>query len=411
MQKQIYIKNKLRYILLLVILFYLLYVPVLYTISPYVFLCLVAIIIVGINISSFRKYVHLFHKEFLLACLLFLFVIFRTAFGGQVVFIRTHFFFLVFKFILPFCCLALFVKSGAENKKSFYNTLLTIGTISSLITCACILSPDINNFVKYTLQPQNEDNDKIVDLFYRGFGISGDLLFSIGITQAFILSFGFLHLKEHKWFIFCIPFFLMAILFNVRTGMIVVAISLSLVFLWGRFSSKVGFLVLGALIFLVARAVLYEVVDTQTLEWGLSFFDEFGNLFASKSVSDSGTMNTLREMAQVRPDGIGEWIFGTGKSQIHAAHHNADIGYINQLMYGGLSYLTILYYLVFRVFKRLYKSGNKLLSLIIFLSVIVVNYKGDIFLADCFTVVMLVSIYEIIVSEKGLSNIYSNYGE
>jgi len=79
------------------------------------------------------------------------------------------------------------------------------------------------------------------------------------------------------------------------------------------------------------------------------------------------------------PSNIFNIIFGEGRI-VSGAKINSDIGYINQIFIGGIIYLILmLLFLLYMFIRNIKVSTNKLFPVLFFLTLIVVNIKGDAF--------------------------------
>ena len=74
------------------------------------------------------------------------------------------------------------------------------------------------------------------------------------------------------------------------------------------------------------------------------------------------------------PHSVSDWLFGSGIYLF--AIQKSDVGWINQLNYGGLFYLLLIIILFYYMMRRLFKIGYKPYALFFFLTVIIVNTKS-----------------------------------
>ena len=92
----------------------------------------------------------------------------------------------------------------------------------------------------------------------------------------------------------------------------------------------------------------------------------------------SGVLGTLFDEIYF-PDTVFAWIIGYGESLFSSNSFkiHSDIGFINQLFYGGLIYCGMLYTLVGRICRRIRRYYLKILSLFILSAFFIINFKGD----------------------------------
>ena len=102
----------------------------------------------------------------------------------------------------------------------------------------------------------------------------------------------------------------------------------------------------------------------------------------------------------VLPSSIDEWLIGSGKNIFSDAHNNSDIGYFILLNYGGIFYLIMWISFCIYMFRRLYKLNNGI-ALILFISLVYLNYKGDFFIVNSGSRFFFL-IYSLIVMDSSL---------
>ena len=78
------------------------------------------------------------------------------------------------------------------------------------------------------------------------------------------------------------------------------------------------------------------------------------------------------------PDTIFGMIFGTGKDIYRATVHRSDIGYVQQIYFGGLVYLCLLLFAYYLIIKKYFRAiRNKNIVIAIVLVILIANYKGN----------------------------------
>ena len=115
-----------------------------------------------------------------------------------------------------------------------------------------------------------------------------------------------------------------------------------------------------------------------SLKWSLDFFSDTQDFVTGKDYSPSSNYQYLFSGSMIffPPDFLG-LIFGTGENILFSRVHHSDIGYVNQIYYGGITYLLIMFVFLWKMFKRnYYNTASKLLAIVFFLVLPVANYKG-----------------------------------
>ena len=148
-------KSIVQYIFLLVVLYLYVHNPLFSFVGgmgSIKFLYLLVIVVILLFNYDYRKVYKSFKKETGVFFLLFLYTIFRSAFGGEPDFIYTHFIFFIEITFVPFVLVVLFDRFGLSEERKFVRFILVLGTIAGLISTVCLLVPSVNNYIKYLLK-------------------------------------------------------------------------------------------------------------------------------------------------------------------------------------------------------------------------------------------------------------------
>jgi hypothetical protein len=113
-------------------------------------------------------------------------------------------------------------------------------------------------------------------------------------------------------------------------------------------------------------------------EWGISTFDIIGSAFSGEK---SENLATLFNDMIIFPAYPHEWLMGSGDYLATDINRGTDIGYLLRLNYGGMIYLSLFFMLSALMFVRL-KKINTILSILLFTSLIYLNFKGDFFIVN-----------------------------
>lgn len=313
--------------------------------------------------------------------LILFFVIFRYVIGGDSSPIYFNVIMLLEVYFLPIT-IVVFLKNNNFQSKDFITLLLVISAIASVITAACVAIPSFGSYVRHSLLLFNQ-NDYLMENLYRGFGISDSLTSSYGFIQGVMLALGIFYLKDNKWFLLFIPFMLFSILLNARTGIILAVIGILLTFICKKqfkymlITLGVTFIVISLIPFFISSLGLSD----DSLLFITGFFDEVISVFESKDISSSNTTSALFDSMIVWPDDLFQWILGRGFSLFRADFHvNSDVGYINQLNYGGLVYVFILLSFFFYLIKQMkYRHVDRFIIYMFIFSALILNVKCDFF--------------------------------
>ena len=339
---------------------------------------LVALVYIMSNLSGFKRFCVKFSKEMQIILLVILYSLLRFAIGGETEMTLRNVIGLFTLIILPFFFIDYGRRIGIYSIDGLSKYLLYATTIGVVISITCFLVPSVNIFFRETVIQYGKLGYK-ESLDQRGFGWGLYMNSSYSFIIAMMIGIAMFYGKQLKWFAFVIPFAFIACLINARTGVLIGALGMmSFLFFSGKRVYSIFVLIIGLLVY----NNLYQIIEfigganDLTYTWLMEGYQE--SLDYASGNFQYGTLGILSRHI-IFPDNFGGWLFGEGFSLFNANKFNrhSDIGYINQLFYGGLIYCVILYYFVVHICSRLVKYGHKGISLFIFLTFLIVNFKGD----------------------------------
>lgn len=364
-----------------------------------------------LSYNNFFKILKKFRKLFTILSLILFYTLFRTAIGGAPSFIIAQTVSFIEVLILP-ASICFFLIRQNITFDYFIRCVLFTSVIASLISCLCIAVPGIGDFVRFNLQVINEE-DYLYNNLFRGFGLSSGLTSTFGNIQAIIILFALSYDKHNKWFYIAIPFVIISIIFNSRTPIIILALGLLLKILYSRLSIRtlmsLAILICGVYFILPQLLTFFEVSDS-SLYFITSFFDEMQGVVDEGNISGSTTATILFKRMIVLPTDIWGWIFGYGSDIFTATNGpRSDIGFIRQLYYGGLLYMSLLFTLVNYVFKNLKRYSTKTFAYSFLIVFFIANTKG-LFLIDTggFRLFVLVMMYMVLNEQNILKYEYKD---
>lgn len=274
----------------------------------------------------------------------------------------------------------------------FNKLIQSLFLVAAISTIICVLSPSFNDYVKFRLFKVSDSYEHLSLLNFRGFGISNELFFGYACAMGLIFAY-FFNSSKNIGSLLLLLLAPICVLVNARIGFVFVALTLLLgIFNNIKFSLKyIQLFVIIAIVF--ASSVLFSrfagiidyvmeaVYDTKDLQHG----ELSGNYYA------------LLDTMVIWPQTLEHWIFGSGVNLYsYSSLIRTDIGYIQQLNYGGLIYCSLLIYFFVIVFNK-FKKRNYVFALIATVSILVVNWKGATLCSNaCIKIYMLLYFYNIL---------------
>lgn len=332
----------------------------------------ITLLCIFLNLNWSLVYFKLFRKEMVIFTLLLLFTIFRSAFGGDEMYIRTmatSFFEVIFVSI--FLSIFLF----KLEKDNWLNNIFLVGFAGAIISVVSLLNPEFNQYIK-GLQVLSEYSKEAT---FRSFGLADGLTFSYGISQGIILCLLILNSKNRLGYLIFSPLIIISCIFNARTGIVIIGLVLIYEIVANRRIKLLAFL--GIIFFLTvtfSEKLIFSVDNEGAIKYTSDFFLEIDDLLTGSSNADYNTADVLFEDMIVLPSDSAEWIVGSGQSSFNSYTDNTDIGFLLQLKYGGLLFILILYSLVGLMLLKTWKFKNlRWFSILFLVSFIIANTKGD----------------------------------
>ena len=288
-------------------------------------------------------------------------------------------------FIVDVCFRKLELPNNISNEERLINIILWTCFFAAFITVILLVNPSLNNLMNNKILAASEYQQNNL---LRGFGFASTLFYSYGLVQGTAAAIILLKMSDGRKY-FAVYFItlillLISIMVNARIGMVpVIIMGFYLIFVRKKikmFLYASGILGVILVVFLSSDfAEKYQKI----IEWGFGFFTQtLGFVSGSKSKTGPDTFDVLSNMV-VLPDNVFDWIAGSGADlflhdQTSGTVTHSDIGFIRQLYYGGLVYLTLLITLVTVMAARLYhlKKHRWFFALFVF-TVIAANIKSN----------------------------------
>lgn len=272
--------------------------------------------------------------------------------------------------------------------------LIAAASIESVLTVLSLIFPSVKQFF-VEIMLSNTDSKVIAtkpwEVNQRFFGFANDMLdifgYGVGILSALPIYFA-IYKKNLKYLLF-VPFLLLTVFFNSRTGLIIFAIGLlcSLPTISLKSKKQKVEAILVFFLFIIVSIVAWFVFSKyypNTIKWIAKDFPSIFEFLFTGKVSE-GQVNTATLLFSERfwnfppfPD----IIFGTGHTIYSVkGFANSDVGYVNDLWLCGIVGCLVLYgafiYLFFTMWKVSRDRTGKCLAVFIFLSFLVFQIKAS----------------------------------
>lgn len=263
--------------------------------------------------------------------------------------------------------------------------IVNVGIAATIISCICFVFPDFNSSLR---EFQFSSSYNLVDLSFRGFGISNGLFFYYPIVLSLILII-YLEIASITplKYLTCI-LFVIAIFINARIGIFPLGVY-CIVKSLKSIRISISIIISCAILMLGVWYVGYKFGDTTfgfICKWILGGVGQITNPILGTGFETFGEQhfNTLGEKMLFLPDGIENVFWGTGINLFgRPSLLKSDVGYTIQLYYGGIVLLSMILILICIMFNRLSHALDrctKIRTLVISLfasTLFIANFKGD----------------------------------
>ncbi|MGL4393570.1 MAG: hypothetical protein ACRCSK_09105 [Fusobacteriaceae bacterium] len=295
--------------------------------------------------------------------------------------------------------IVLYLKKKNKNMDHLVKDIIIVAILQGIISLLCVLIPEFKKllFETFIVTPANLSLEqlKLMKTLYsnRLNGLGLGLTYSYPAAQGLIafLCLMYSFRVNSKYYIFILLIFFSGIV-NGRITIITFFIGVIFLIFFSIFKNKTKIIlpqkkiIFKIIISLIIVIFLFNLIPKNniTFRWINAGANQLIALLAGKK---TGTFETLLgEDFKRLPKGF-DFFFGIGKTVMGGVVHNgkqimSDIGFVNDLWYGGIFYIALLYAFFIMNFIAVFytiqngKMEKKKILIIIFLVVIACHVKG-----------------------------------
>lgn len=276
------------------------------------------------------------HKNIAIAYTsILLFGVFRTMIGGSSGYLERLAIQYTSSLLMSSVIISMFYKYNISYLKISTWMVVIAVTISML----CYTVPEINHYVRYDLQVVRFDF--LAEKDYRFYGLSDALTSAYGYVLATFFGFGlYKGYGKHRWFWLLSPFLAISIMINARTAILPLIVSILLNFTIHYEKGRIKQMIY----IFVGLIVTFKLIGTssQTSNWLNDFYLQMMDIITGSDVAEHDTYGALVDSI-ILPETLQQWIIGRGRSLFfHDTIFRSDMGFVNQLSYGGIIYMVLI---------------------------------------------------------------------
>jgi len=314
--------------------------------------------------------------------------------------------------VIPFgLSVAIYSRKRELTNKDFFTMVMFVGEVQAFCSVLAIFVPGIQRFFV----------DRLIDYGYmdiyqylsgfRLYGFAANMTFSMPILQSILLLIALnLSINGSPWYILSGITLAFSAVINARVSLIVTLIGSALLLISSKLTVKKKFKLLVIIIlssYIVVTLFIPILINrfSDTFKWVFSGALEI-NLFLRGQTNQGYFSYITRKDNYPMPKGIGPMLFGKGHITMGMSSMygvSSDIGYINDLWFGGIFYIAILYLFFMSIIWRLYRSKDhtaSLLGLCLLFIYPITNIKGIMFSMNSVSNLVILSYIYVISAEK-----------
>ena len=349
-----------------------------------------------------KAFIKSFNTEKTVFIIALAYIIFRTLLGGEPLYLWDWIVSFLEVMIVPCFIIGFMNSSGFGSLESMTRCLLVVGAVATIISMLCIAFPPINDFVRTYILHITSDM-RAFEHSFRGFGISESLSSQYGYVQGIMVILGMMFLKSNRWFLYFLPFVLLSAFVNARTGVIVAVVGVVVYLVYNRnYSYSMVIIALSAILVANFDAVLELVIPNDMTRLWITDFIEQMDAVMVEGVEGSRQTDKLFGQMIILPETPEKWIIGRGFNlrANDMGFDNSDVGFIQQLNYGGIIYVIILVSLILYATLRLFRSKNKLFGFFFLIVFVIINIKTHYLLNSGAFRIMMFTYYVLLLNSK-----------
>lgn len=395
--------NKPISIVLIIILYLYIYNPVLRWpgFGFNIVLMIFGLIYVILKYGTSRKYLHYYRAELILSLLMIPYVlVICLANGEDDLQVISE---LITWVIMSTCVPIFLVRELLARCKGlvFWDAVLFVGFIASLISCIALFVPGVNLFLR-EIQLEITGGQTEEQMAFRFFGLAINLSSAFGYMQGLLASLCLLRIdKNHKRYALYFLTMIISVIINARTGLFPIFLTVLYLVVNAVIKFRVGQLlkltIASAFAFISASFIIGQLPDVT--DFVMDFFDQLSVMFLE---DNNGLENSAYVTMLKFPETVTGLIFGEGRSLYGiGAGESSDIGYVNQIFLGGIIFAgSLIIYEIILYRQILKKSREKVFSTIFFFSLLAFNYKGFNFYAGGAYIKVWILYYYVLVHNQ-----------
>lgn len=302
--------------------------------------------------------------------------------------------FLIEVIIFPYILVKIFIEKGVYREQ-IVKYLLYLAIFQAYTSVLMIFVPPFKDFVTTFIISFSESNKLSAEtlLTERVFGIGSEYLFGLPIFQAMMACVYISVTKKKKvFFFFNLICLICSAIFCARTSLFVFACY----FLYYYAKNFRRHLIISVITMGIIGAGVYMAYNYLMSIEGIVAIEHFNRAFNGEYQGYDSLLDSMLFF----PEDFMTWVFGNG-TYAFFAKRASDLGYVNDLFFGGLLYLSLEFFSLYFLYKKARKADylQNILPLL-FMVLIVLHYKGSVYREHDFMKGIMIMYYAVFLAKS-----------
>ena len=295
--------------------------------------------------------------------------------------------------IFPYILVKVFIEKGVYREQ-IVKYLLCLAIFQAYTSVLMIFVPPFKDFVTTFIITFSESNKLSAEtlLTERVFGIGSEYLFGLPIFQAMMACVYISVTKKNLFFFFNLICLICSAIFCARTSLFVFACY----FLYYYSKNFKKNLIISVITMGIIGVGVYMAYNYLMSIEGIVAIEHFNRAFNGEYQGYDSLLDSMLFF----PEDFITWVFGNG-TYAFFAKKASDLGYVNDLFYGGLLYLSLEFFSLYFLYKKAKKADylQNILPLL-FISLIILHYKGSVYREHDFMKGIMIMYYAVFLAKS-----------
>ncbi len=298
--------------------------------------------------------------------------------------------------VIPFSCsLNVYKRKNNISNDDIWSMVFTASLMQSVLSVISFLNDDIQHLFVDKIIAYGGIESYSYWSTLRMYGFSNGLMFEMPVIQSVLAIFALYYSSQKgKRYILLSGILFFSAVINARVSFIILLIGILTIVVLSKqkYSKKIGIIICTLIMLIAFQTVLMPYIKDNsplTYKWITEGMEDISNFFHG-DISDGYFSYLSNKNKYQLPKSTLGLFFGKGILVLggnNTYNVSSDIGFVNDVWLGGITYVLIEYISYFILIKSLIKRNEEIssfLGLLLIILSFVLNFKGCIFSMNSF---------------------------